>query len=104
MTAKTAAALALEIADVFRTSVPYPTALVERLSAFLTNLLDSSVNGYLVSSGAGVPVDYTDGTPPATGEGTSPPGALYIDTTNANVYRNDGTQAQPIWKMLADAA
>lgn len=54
--------------------------------------------------GAGVPVDYTDGDPVATGEGTSPKGAIYSDTTNGFVYRNSGTQAQPIWTKLADAA
>lgn len=55
--------------------------------------------------GAGVPVDYTDGTPPATGEGTAPPGALYsvVSGTGAgDVYRNDGTQAQPAWIKLGD--
>jgi len=51
--------------------------------------------------GAGVPVDYTDGDPPATGEGTAPKGAIYSDTTNGLVYRNSGTQAQPAWTALA---
>lgn len=54
--------------------------------------------------GAGAPVDYTDGSPPATGEGTAYAGALYTDTTNANVYRNDGSRAQPVWVQLGDAA
>lgn len=54
-------------------------------------------------SGAGAPVDYTDGTPPATGEGVALKGALYSDTTGGLVYRNKGTQAQPIWQPLADA-
>lgn len=54
--------------------------------------------------GAGVPVDYTDGDPPATGEGTAYPGAIYTDLTNADVYRNDGTRAQPAWVQLGDAA
>ncbi len=53
---------------------------------------------------AGAPVDYTDGTPPATGEGTAVKGALYIDTINGFVYRNSGTQAHPAWTKLADAA
>ena len=52
--------------------------------------------------GSGAPVDYTDGSPPATGEGTAYPGALYTDTTNANVYRNSGTRAEPAWTQLAD--
>lgn len=55
-------------------------------------------------SGAGAPVDYTDGDPPATGEGTAPKGAIYSDTSGGNVYRNSGTQAEPVWTMLADAA
>ncbi len=54
--------------------------------------------------GAGAPVDYTDGTPPATGEGVAPAGALYSDTTTGFVYRNSGSQAEPIWTKLADAA
>ena len=54
--------------------------------------------------GAGAPVDYTDGSPPATGEGTAYPGALYSDITNANVYRNDGSRAEPAWVQLGDAA
>lgn len=32
------------------------------------------------------------------------PGALCIDTTNADVYRNDGTTAAPVWVKLGDAA
>lgn len=39
-----------------------------------------------------------------TGIGASYPGALYIDTTNGNVYRNSGTRAAPAWTQLADAA
>lgn len=54
--------------------------------------------------GAGVPVDYTDGDPPATGEGTAPKGAIYSDITNGLVYRNSGSQAQPTWTALGDAA
>jgi hypothetical protein len=54
--------------------------------------------------GAGAPVDYTDGDPEATGEGTAPKGAIYSDTTNGLVYRNSGTQAQPVWTRLGDHA
>lgn len=32
------------------------------------------------------------------------PGCLCIDTTNADVYRNDGTTAAPVWVKLGDAA
>lgn len=38
------------------------------------------------------------------GIGVSLPGSLCIDTTNANIYRNDGTQAVPVWVQLGDAA
>lgn len=50
---------------------------------------------------AGVPVDYTDGTPPATGEGVYSKGSLVIDTTNGNVYMNTGTKAQPVYSKMA---
>ena len=68
--------------------------------------ISSIVNGLaaLHLYGAGAPVNYTDGDPAATGEGTAPKGALYSDTTNGLVYRNSGTQAQPIWTALADVA
>ena len=39
-----------------------------------------------------------------TGIGAVAPGALCIDTTNADVYRNDGTTAAPTWVKLGDAA
>lgn len=54
--------------------------------------------------GAGVPVDYTDGTPPATGEAEAGIGSLYLDTTNGKAYINGGTKAQPIWKLITSAA
>jgi len=54
-------------------------------------------------SGTGAPVDYTDGSPAATGEGVVLPGCIY-SASNGDVYRNDGTQAEPIWVKLGDAA
>jgi len=39
-----------------------------------------------------------------TGIGIASPGGLCIDTTNADVYRNDGTTAAPTWVKLGDAA
>lgn len=63
-----------------------------------------AVTSALIIDGEGVPVDYTDGTPPATGEGTALPGTLYLDRTGGLVYRNSGTQAEPIWTALADVA
>lgn len=46
--------------------------------------------------------DLADGA--GTGIGTALAGSLYIDTTNAFVYRNSGTQAAPAWTKLGDAA
>lgn len=71
--------------------------------------LTATVNALAVLHlyGSGAPVDYTDGTPPATGEGVAPPGAIYSDISPAGsgfVYRNSGSQAEPIWTKLADAA
>lgn len=39
-----------------------------------------------------------------TGIGRSLPGGLYIDTSNSDLYRNDGTQAAPVWVKVGDAA
>lgn len=39
-----------------------------------------------------------------TGVGAVLPGAICIDTTNSDVYRNDGTTAAPVWVKLGDAA
>lgn len=58
----------------------------------------------LILHGAGAPVDYTDGDPAATGEGTAGIGSLYIDTTAGKLYLNGGTKAQPIWKLVTSAA
>lgn len=108
MSVRTLTQLRTEILDSFRAAHAYTTSEGARLAAFLTNLVDSMEALYplksLLLSGAGAPVNYTDGDPVATGDGVSPPGGLYIDTTNAVVYRNDGTAAQPLWVALADAA
>lgn len=55
-------------------------------------------------TGAGAPVDYTDGTPPATGEAEAGIGSIYVDTTNGKLYVNGGTKAQPVWKLVTSAA
>jgi hypothetical protein len=39
-----------------------------------------------------------------TGIGVALPGAICIDTTNGDVYRNSGTRAVPAWTQLADVA
>jgi hypothetical protein len=107
MTVKTSAQLLTELAEGFREKLPYNETFNTRLVALLTNIIDSIATGATLSglhiSGEGVPVDYTDGDPVATGTDVSLPGGLYTDTTNANVYRNDGTTAEPIWVLLADA-
>ncbi len=57
----------------------------------------------LMLTGAGAPVDYTDGSPPATGETTAEIGSLYVDTTGGKLYLNGGTKAQPVWKIVTSA-
>lgn len=108
MTIKTIAQLRIEIADNFRATHTYPTSVSARLNDFLTNVVDSMEALYpsatLLINGAGAPVDYTDGTPPASGEGIVPKGGLYIDTTDGFVYRNSGTPAHQTWTKLGDAA
>jgi len=54
-------------------------------------------------TGDGAPVDYTDGDPAATGEGTAGIGSLYTDYTNGKLYVNGGTKAQPLWKIVTSA-
>lgn len=73
--------------------------------ALVTVVIDASDTG-AGDDGSGV-VTALASAPMTGGEGTSidvsPPGGLYIDTTNAVVYRNDGTAAAPVWVALADA-
>lgn len=108
MSVRTIAQLRTEIADNFRDAHTHATSPGARLNEILNNIVDSMNSLYasstLLISGAGAPVDYTDGDPVASGQDISPPGGLYIDTTNAVVYRNDGTAAEPAWVALADAA
>lgn len=60
-----------------------------------------SITGTLTLSGAGAPVDYTDGDPVATGEGYAPAGSTYADTETGDLYVNTGTTAEPTWSELA---
>ena len=39
-----------------------------------------------------------------TGIGVVVPGGIGIDTTNSDIYRNDGTTAAPVWVKVGDAA
>jgi hypothetical protein len=60
--------------------------------------------GLVWLSGAGAPVDYTDGDPVATGDGVAGKGSLYSDVTAGALYINKGTAAEPSWKQLAEVA
>lgn len=106
MTVKTVAQLRTEVADKFRAGAATNQSLPDQLTEFLTNIVDSMEALYpsatLIMSGAGVPVDYTDGDPAASGEGVIVKGGLYIDTTNGFVYRNSGTLAHQAWTKLDD--
>jgi len=74
-------------------------AYIDSASVQFTGLADD----VLVMSGAGAPVDYTDGDPVATGEGTASIGSVYSDVTNGKLYVNGGTKAQPVWKIVTSA-
>ena len=52
---------------------------------------------------ASTPVDYTDGTPPATGEAEAGKGSLAIAMDTGKLYLNKGTKAQPIWGIVTSA-
>jgi len=73
---------------------PFDPALNERVPG----------NDVVELYGAVTPVDYTDGTPPATGEGVAGPGSTYTDYVGAQLYINAGTKAEPIWKIFQRSA
>jgi hypothetical protein len=52
---------------------------------------------------AGAPVDYTDGSPPATGEGEAGIGSLAVRVDTGKWYTNKGTKAQPVWGIITSA-
>lgn len=60
-------------------------------------------NEVCIITGSGAPVDYTDGTPPATGEGYAEKGSIYIRIDTGKLYVNGGTKAQPLWKLVTSA-
>jgi len=79
---------------------------VESIFAYVDAATIQSVglaDDVLLISGAGAPVDYTDGDPVATGEGTASIGSVYSDVTNGKLYVNGGTKAQPVWKIVTSA-
>jgi hypothetical protein len=51
---------------------------------------------------AGVPANGAIGT--GTQAGNAEKGAMLIDTTNAQLYLNNGTLASPVWKQITRAA
>lgn len=75
-------------------------------AALVTVAIDASDTG-VADDGSGV-VTALASAPMTGGQGTAIgtvlPGGILIDTTNANTYRNDGTQAVPVWVQLGDAA
>lgn len=80
--------------------------IVESIFAYVDAATIQSVglaDDVLLISGAGAPVDYTDGDPVATGEGTASIGSVYSDVTNGKLYVNGGTKAQPVWKIVTSA-
>jgi hypothetical protein len=85
-------------------AVDFPTAAEAAAAAALLYVPVSGTIGDVKEYiGAGVPVDYTDGTPPATGEGVAGIGSRYTDITNGKLYINGGTKAQPLWKLVTSA-
>jgi hypothetical protein len=89
--------------------VDFPTAAETLAAAAAAALLahvpaNGTVGDVKEYIGAGAPVDYTDGTPPATGEGVAGIGSRYTNITAGTLYINTGTKAQPLWTQLAPAA
>lgn len=56
-----------------------------------------------IITGDGVPVDFTDGDPVATGDGYAGTGSLYIRTATGKHYVNSGTKAEPTWGIVTSA-
>ena len=79
-------------------------AYVDTAVAINTVRFAGVADDVLFFSGAGAPVDYTDGSPPATGEAAASIGSVYHDVTNGKLYVNGGTKAQPVWKLVTSAA
>lgn len=73
--------------------VPTSVAISDRLGR----------NDWHVLCGNGVPVDYTDGDPVATGQDVAGPASLYVDLTGKKLYINNGTKAQPVWGIFTSA-
>lgn len=69
------------------------------------NIGDKTSAVWLASiEGEGVPVDYTDGDPVATGQDYAIVGSRYTDILTGTIYINTGTSAEPVWEALAFVA
>jgi len=68
-------------------------------------LASISASNVKVISGQGPPTSYTDGTPPASGQGIAGAGrgSFYIDLTNDALYINVGSRTEPEWHESVDA-
>jgi hypothetical protein len=71
----------------------------EGLPFTISKAIERTPNDVCRLEGDGVPVDYTDGDPVATGEGFAGKGSLYTDYTNGTKYTNTGTKAEPVWSI-----
>lgn len=92
------------LAGMYQGADPYPSAAgTEAAIRGLAAAVDLQTSNVQIFTTAGVPVDYTDGTPPATGEAKAEKGALCVDSTNGKLYINGGTKAQPLWKIVTSA-
>lgn len=57
-------------------------------------------NDICIGTSDGALVDYTDGDPPATGEGTHGKGSLVVRLDTGDWYKNTGTKAEPTWELI----
>jgi hypothetical protein len=86
-------------------TVPAGTSGDARLGLTVTKADIRFVTGDICEIvGEGAPVDYTDGSPPATGEGFAGVMSRYTDITGKKLYVNTGTLAEPAWTELTQVA
>ena len=63
----------------------------------------ATIVGVTVLSGDGAPTDYSEGVAAGTGAGVAGVGSIYVDTTNAELYINEGGSDEPAWVAMAKA-
>ena len=80
----------------FDTTLALPIWWDDAASVWIDSLGRDITDGLLDISGEGTPVDGAAG----TGAGVVGPGCQYVDTTNAVIYINTGTQLSPLWIVL----